>query len=65
MYGVSFPGCPGIIIGFNDYIAWGVTNAGRDVRDYFEVKFRDRTKTSYWFNNSWKKVDSLKIETFM
>jgi penicillin amidase len=64
VYGVSFPGCPGIIIGFNDYISWGVTNAGRDVRDYFEVKFKDRTKTNYWFNNSWKKVDSLKIETF-
>jgi penicillin amidase len=64
VYGVSFPGCPGIIIGFNDYIAWGVTNAGRDVRDYYELKFKDRSKTSYWFNNSWKKVDSLKIETF-
>ncbi|RYY14630.1 MAG: penicillin acylase family protein, partial [Chitinophagaceae bacterium] len=64
VYGVSFPGCPGITIGFNDHIAWGVTNAGRDVRDYFEVQFKDRTKTSYWFNNSWKKVDSLKIESF-
>jgi penicillin amidase len=64
VYGVSFPGCPGIIIGFNDHIAWGLTNSGRDVRDYYEITFRDSTKTSYWFNNSWKQVDSIKIETF-
>jgi penicillin amidase len=64
VYGVSFPGCPGIIIGFNDHIAWGVTNAGRDVRDYYEIKFKDDTRSSYWFNNKWKPVDSLKIEKF-
>ncbi|MFX6226386.1 penicillin acylase family protein, partial [Acinetobacter baumannii] len=27
-YGASFPGSPAVIIGFNDSIAWGVTNAG-------------------------------------
>ncbi len=32
VYGVSFPGAPAIIIGFNEHIAWGVTNAARDVR---------------------------------
>ena len=37
-YGVVFPGAPGIIIGFNDHIGWGVTNAGRDVLDYYELK---------------------------
>ena len=33
-YGASFPGVPAIIIGFTDSIAWGVTNAGRDVKDF-------------------------------
>ena len=28
-YGVSFPGTPYIIIGFNDSCAWGVTNCGK------------------------------------
>ncbi len=64
VYGVSFPGCPGIIIGFNNQVAWGVTNAGRDVRDYYEIRFRDSTKTHYWFNDQWRPVDSLKVETF-
>jgi penicillin amidase len=31
--GVSFPGVPGVILGHNARIAWGVTNAGPDVQD--------------------------------
>jgi penicillin amidase len=61
-YGVSLPGSPFIIIGFNDSISWGVTNAQRDVKDYFEIKFRDQTKQEYWFNGKWEKT-TRKIET--
>src|SRR2546423_4553415 len=56
VYGVSFPGAPNIIIGFNDDIAWAVTNAGRDVKDYYELKFRDKKMDEYWFNGEWKKA---------
>jgi penicillin amidase len=53
-YGASFPGSPAVIIGFNDSLAWGVTNAGRDVLDYYELKFKDSTQKEYWFNGSWQ-----------
>ncbi len=53
-YGASFPGSPAIIIGFNNDIAWGVTNAGRDVKDYYELEFKDSTMKEYWFQNDWK-----------
>lgn len=33
--GATLPGAPSVIIGFNDSIAWGVTNAQRDVRDWY------------------------------
>ena len=56
-YGVSFPGAPYIIIGFNDSCAWGVTNAERDVRDYYSIKFKDTTRRDYWFNNAWQRAD--------
>ncbi|MEO6830901.1 MAG: penicillin acylase family protein, partial [Chitinophagaceae bacterium] len=36
-YGVSLPGAPGIIIGFNDKISWGFTNNYRDVKDFYEI----------------------------
>jgi len=55
-YGVSLPGSPFIIIGFNDSIAWGVTNSQRDVKDYYEIKFKDKSKAEYWFNGKWEKT---------
>lgn len=55
-YGASFPGSPAVIIGFNENIAWGVTNAGRDVLDYYDIKFRDTTMNEYWFNGAWVKA---------
>lgn len=53
-YGVSLPGAPGIVIGFNDSCAWGLTNAERDVKDYYEVKFKDSTMHQYWFDSNWR-----------
>ena len=59
-YGASFPGSPAVIIGFNDSIAWGVTNAGRDVVDYYEVKFKDSSMSEYMFNGAWTKAEHRK-----
>ena len=65
-YGVSFPGAPGVIIGFNDSCAFGFTNGGRDVRDYYEIKFKDDSRQEYMFNGLWQKtkfrVDTIKIK---
>ena len=36
--GVSLPGVPGVIIGHNDRIAWGVTNLQFDVQDLYREK---------------------------
>ncbi|ODS83990.1 MAG: acyl-homoserine-lactone acylase [Cytophagaceae bacterium SCN 52-12] len=60
-YGASLPGSPFVISGFNDHIAWGITNAQRDVRDYFEIKFRDGKKDAYWYKGAWK-PSNLRIE---
>jgi penicillin amidase len=55
-YGVSFPGTPAVIIGFNDSISWGVTNAMRDVMDFYEVQFKDSTMNEYLYNGVWEKT---------
>lgn len=49
VYGVSLPGAPGVIIGFNDSIAWGFTNNYRDVKDFYEVKRVAGSRNKYWF----------------
>ncbi len=62
VYGATFPGAPSVIIGYNDSCAWGVTNGGRDVRDYYEIKFKDDSRKEYWLDSAWKKTD-FRIET--
>ncbi|MBC7416685.1 MAG: penicillin acylase family protein, partial [Pedobacter sp.] len=52
-YGVSLPGAPGVVIGFNNYIAWGVTNVAADVLDFYQTKFKDSTHHEFWYNNKW------------
>ena len=47
-YGVSIPGAPFIIIGFNEQVAWGVTNVAADVLDWYQLKFKDNTQREYW-----------------
>ena len=37
VYGMTLPGSPDVIIGFNKNIAWGVTNCGWDVLDYYKI----------------------------
>ena len=66
VYGVSLPGSPYVIIGFNDSIAWGVTNSQRDVKDYYEIRFKDGSKKEYWFNGQWTaathRVEEIKVK---
>jgi penicillin amidase len=54
VYGVSLPGIPSVIIGFNQNVAWGVTNVDADVFDLYKIKFKDSTHTQYWHGNQWK-----------
>lgn len=65
-YGVSFPGAPGVIIGYNDSCAFGFTNGGRDVRDYYEIQFKDDSRSEYLFNGSYHptsfRIDTIKIK---
>ena len=55
--GVSLPGAPCIIIGYNKNISWGVTNVDADVLDWYQIKFKDSSKNEYWYNNQWNKVN--------
>lgn len=57
MYGVTIPGAPLIIVGFNDNVAWSPTNTGADVVDFYTVKFQDSKQQSYFHNGEWKKAE--------
>jgi penicillin amidase len=61
VYGVSLPGAPCVILGFNNNISWGITNVDADVLDWYQVKFKDDKKNEYWYNNQWNKT-SRRVE---
>lgn len=54
--GVTFAGSPMVVAGFNDKAAWGFTNAGSDVIDWYAVRFRDASKTEYACEGGWEKT---------
>jgi penicillin amidase len=66
VYGATLPGAPCVISGFNDSIAWGVTNGGRDVRDWFKITFRDDTHNEYLLDSQWvkteRRIEHIKIK---
>lgn len=51
--GATFPGVPGVIIGHNRDIAWGVTNANPDVQDLYIERFHPEDPTRYLHKGQW------------
>ncbi|MGV3502136.1 MAG: penicillin acylase family protein [Adhaeribacter sp.] len=54
--GASLPGAPGVIIGFNKQVSWGVTNVDADVLDWYQLRFKDGSQRQYWHDNQWKPI---------
>ncbi len=65
VYGVSLPGAPGVVIGFNDNISWGFTNNYRDVKDFYLIR-TTTDKSHYIFNGKetpfTKRVETIRIK---
>ncbi|HJR06203.1 MAG TPA: penicillin acylase family protein [Pyrinomonadaceae bacterium] len=55
--GVTAPGAPGIIIGHNEQIAWGMTNLGPDVQDLYLEKFSADKKNFYETPNGLREAE--------
>ncbi len=60
--GVSAPGGPGVIIGHNDRIAWGMTNVNPDVQDLYEEKFDPANPKRYQTPTGWRDADIRREE---
>lgn len=60
--GVTIPGLPGVFIGFNKNIAWGITLACMDVKGWYHIEFRDETRQEYKYENMWLKSQFVREE---
>lgn len=55
VYGYSIPGVPGVIIGFNEEISWGLTNGSADVIDYHKLILKP-DYSAYKYDGKWQKT---------
>lgn len=57
--GVIFAGVPGIILGQNEQIAWGVTNTGPDVQQLYMEKQNPEKPGEYLFDDEWEEAQVI------
>ncbi len=60
--GASFPGAPGIVIGHNRRIAWGLTNAVSDIEDLYIEKFHPEHPNQYEYMGKWEEAQVIHEE---
>ncbi len=64
LYGVSFAGIPGILIGHSEHVAWGVTVLGYDVTDLYEETLNPQ-RDAVWFQDEWVKLRRVPVHLRM
>ncbi|MBS3783627.1 MAG: penicillin acylase family protein [Anaerolineae bacterium] len=60
--GASFASTPGVIIGHNDKIAWGMTNLGPDVQDLFIEQVNPENPNQYAYQGEWRDMEIVREE---
>jgi penicillin amidase len=57
--GFSFAGIPGVIVGHNNRIAWGVTNVGPDVQDLYIESVNPDNPNQYEYMGEWRDMNVI------
>lgn len=60
--GVTAAGAPGVIIGHNERIAWGLTNLGPDVQDVYRETFDSQNPLRYQTPTGWRDAEVRREE---
>ncbi len=55
--GVGMPGSPGLLIGFNRRVAWGLTALGADQADLFRLETSAEHPDQYRWNGQWRPME--------
>ncbi len=57
MRGIGVPGSPGLLLGFNRGVAWGLTALGADQADLFRLETDPQHTNEYRWNGQWRKME--------
>ena len=60
--GASLPGTPGVAIGRNEHLAWGVTNVMTDCVDLFVVKVDPQRPTCYLYRGGYREMEVERVQ---
>ncbi len=60
--GMSFPGVPGIMIGWNDRLAWTTTSGGADLVDVYALELNPADPDEYRHKGAWRKFEVAERE---
>jgi len=63
--GVSIPGLPGVVIGRNKHIAWGLTNGMIDDADFYIEQTDSLHPDKYFLNGTWNELSVSEEEIFV
>ncbi|MCW5553440.1 MAG: penicillin acylase family protein [Verrucomicrobiae bacterium] len=55
--GIGVPGSPGLLIGFNRRVAWGLTALGADQADLFRMETDPTRPDEYRWNGQWRQTN--------
>lgn len=55
--GIGVPGSPGLLLGFNQRIAWGLTALGADQADLFCLETDTNRPNEYRWDGKWRKME--------
>ncbi len=56
VFGFALPGVPGVAIGHNLHVAWGVTNVMVDDVDFYIEKINPENPRQYWVKDHWEEM---------
>lgn len=56
--GVGVPGSPGLLIGFNRRVAWGLTALGADQADLFRLQTDPTRPDEYRWDGQWRRMET-------
>ncbi|MBI2930092.1 MAG: penicillin acylase family protein [Planctomycetes bacterium] len=60
--GMSFPGVPGVMIGFNQRIAWTTTSGGADLVDIYTLDLNPENHGQYRYKDQWLPFEASEVE---
>lgn len=63
--GVTVPGIPGVVLGHNGHVGWGVTSLSADYEDVFLEQVNPENPNEYLYDDEWEEATVIHEEIYI